>query len=243
MDRVKHYSQINMMVPPSQENDLVRLKDVYEIVAELRADPASLILTTPLAGTYNSTAKTLTQTTPAILEVDGVAVALGDRILISGQLDTTQNGIYTVTTVGSATVAAVLTRAADFDESAHFKQGMIVPITGGDTNAGTRWKMSLAAIPFVLDTVGVTFEKDIVDFARVVELTFEIIGHDTQMVYDITHNLGTENLLHAFRDNQGFEVKTGFKSTSPNAVRVTNGIPLGAGNDLILTIHAQVEPV
>lgn len=71
--------------------------------------------TAPLSATASSTLPTLTNTgTKAALVLDGVAVVLGDRVLIKDQDTPQQNGIYTVTEVGSGTVNWVLTRSVDF---------------------------------------------------------------------------------------------------------------------------------
>jgi len=51
----------------------------------------------------------------AAFSIDGQSPTVGQRVLIKNQADQAQNGIYTVTTVGSGTVAWVLTRATDFD--------------------------------------------------------------------------------------------------------------------------------
>jgi len=98
-----------------------------------------------LAGTYdNGTAglgATLTKATNgAIGTIDGSTVTAGDRILLRAQTDAKQNGIYTVTAVGSASVPWQLTRATDADNSpsAELTGGSFCLVTGGATytNAG-----------------------------------------------------------------------------------------------------------
>ncbi|MDO9535090.1 MAG: hypothetical protein Q7J85_07100 [Bacillota bacterium] len=59
--------------------------------------------------------KTLTADAVGILTVDGVATVLNDRILVKNQVAGADNGIYKVTTEGTAAVAFILTRATDFD--------------------------------------------------------------------------------------------------------------------------------
>ena len=71
-----------------------------------------------VATTANLTATavepTLTNSgTLAALVINGVSTTVGDRILVKDQTIARENGIYTVTTVGSASVAWVLTRSAD----------------------------------------------------------------------------------------------------------------------------------
>jgi len=87
---------------------------------------------------------TLTSTTNVALTVDSVAAAVDDRILVKDQATTTQNGIYTVTAIGSGSAPWVLTRATDFDNSI---AGEVFPgdftfITHGTTNVGQGWIMN-----------------------------------------------------------------------------------------------------
>lgn len=60
---------------------------------------------------------TLTMSSNGAFSVDGYSASSGDRILVKDQTTSIQNGIYTVTTVGSAGTAAVLTRATDYNNT------------------------------------------------------------------------------------------------------------------------------
>jgi hypothetical protein len=51
----------------------------------------------------------------AALTIDGVLTTVGMRVLIYNQTNQTENGVYTVTTVGSGSINWVLTRAIDAD--------------------------------------------------------------------------------------------------------------------------------
>lgn len=53
--------------------------------------------------------------TQAALTIDGVLMTVGKRVLIYNQTSAFQNGVYTVTTVGTASTNWVLTRATDAD--------------------------------------------------------------------------------------------------------------------------------
>jgi len=98
-----------------------------------------------LAGTYdNGTAgsgATLTKASNgAIGTIDSATVTVGDRILLRAQTDPVENGIYTITAVGSGSAPWVVTRAtdADNDPSAELTGGSFCLVTGGATyaNAG-----------------------------------------------------------------------------------------------------------
>lgn len=79
----------------------------------------------------------------AAFSLDGVSPSLNQRVLIKNQTSTFQNGIYTVTTVGSGAVAWVLTRATDYDTAAEMLRGAIFPVDfGGTTNGNTTWSQN-----------------------------------------------------------------------------------------------------
>lgn len=73
----------------------------------------------------------------ASLSIDGLNLAVGNRVLVKDQTTQTQNGIYTVTNVGSGATAWVLTRATDFDSIAQMVRGQTIEIAGGNVNGVT----------------------------------------------------------------------------------------------------------
>lgn len=98
---------------------------------------ADVATTVNLAATYangsSGVGATLTASTPAALTIDGVTCPVGFRVLVKNQTSTAQNGIYTVTTAGSSTVAWVLTRATDADTTAKLA-GAVVTVDQGAGN-------------------------------------------------------------------------------------------------------------
>ena len=67
---------------------------------------------------------------------DGISNSVGDRVLVKNQTTASQNGIYTVTTVGSGAVAWVLTRSTDMDQWAEVPSSYVWVESGtlyGDT--------------------------------------------------------------------------------------------------------------
>lgn len=92
----------------------------------------------------------------ALGAIDGVTNIVGDRILVKNQATAFQNGIYTVTAVGSGGAPYVLTRATDLDESAEFLYNVAVTVTAGTTNAGRQYKNTSADAP-TIGTTGISF--------------------------------------------------------------------------------------
>ncbi len=111
---------------------------------------------TNLTATYNNgtagVGATLTNAgAQAALSIDGTTVVVGYRILIGGQTAALQNGIYTVTTVGTASTNWVLTRAIDYDEAAEILLGTFTSIQRGLSLIGRSYIQANTSI-----TVGTT---------------------------------------------------------------------------------------
>jgi len=90
----------------------------------------------------------------ASLSIDGISVAVADRVLVKDQTSTFQNGIYTVTDIGSGATNWILTRATDFDEPAdnEVAEGAYTVISEGAVNA-TNLFVETGQGPF---TIGIT---------------------------------------------------------------------------------------
>ncbi len=85
------------------------------------------------------------------LQIDGVTLQPGDRVLVKNQSNGAQNGIY-VFNGGSSP----LTRASDFDADNEAKPGSTVSVLSGTTNAGTLAILTTQA-PITLGTTPLTF--------------------------------------------------------------------------------------
>lgn len=87
--------------------------------------------------------KTLTASASGVLVIDGYTPVLNDRLLIKNQVNTVDNGIYTLSTVGTVSVPFVLTRATDSDGSPTYEvaAGDTVYVEDGSINAGAQWSL------------------------------------------------------------------------------------------------------
>jgi hypothetical protein len=82
---------------------------------------------------------TLTATTVGVLIVDGIALVADQLVLVKNEAAQANNGLYIVTTAGTAGVAYILTRVTSMDQPGEFA-GAFVPIhAGGTVNANTNW--------------------------------------------------------------------------------------------------------
>jgi len=118
--------------------------------------------TANLAATYNNGSSgvgaTLTASANGAFTPDGTAVTAGQRILMKDQSAGAQNGIYTVTTVGSGGAAAVLTRATDFDAAADMDKGSFVFVEQGTANADSGFVMTQDAA-ITVGTTAITWSQ------------------------------------------------------------------------------------
>lgn len=80
--------------------------------------------------------KTLTLIGNGTLTVDTMVVALNDRVLVAGQANPIDNGIYKCTQAGSGASPWILTRAVDFNTSGALRPRIGVRSTDGSTAAG-----------------------------------------------------------------------------------------------------------
>ncbi len=93
----------------------------------------------------------------AALTIDSVLTVVADRILVNNQAAPAQNGIYTVTTVGTGAVAWVLTRATDYDTVAEVTPGDFLLVTAGTVNANTGWIQTNTVV--TMGTTAISFTQ------------------------------------------------------------------------------------
>lgn len=91
----------------------------------------------------------------AAISLDGISPTVGQRVLIKNQAAPAQNGVYTVTVVGTGATNWVLTRATDFDQASEMTAGSMVEVIGGTVNAGTVWTLTTTIV--TVGTTSVTF--------------------------------------------------------------------------------------
>jgi hypothetical protein len=118
--------------------------------------------TEPLpAVTYDNSTFTLTADVNGILpDQDEITLVPDDRILIKNQSSGIQNGIYVVTSVGSAGSKFIFTRAEDADDSpdGELTTGAYMYVEQGTANGGSGWVLTTAN-PITIGSTALTFSK------------------------------------------------------------------------------------
>ena len=118
------------------------------------------------ANTYNNgtsgVGATLTANANGALSVDGVAVAVGNRILVKNEAAGANNGVYTVTQVGNGSTPYILTRATDFDSAGtgvdQIDAGDFFLVTAGSTQSNTSW-VQQTPLPITVGTTALVFTQ------------------------------------------------------------------------------------
>ncbi len=147
---------------------------------------------------------TLTKTTPfAALSIDSVALSVGDRVLVKNQTTGLQNGVYSVTAIGSGSVAWVMTRVTDFDQwvVGDIEQGAAFGISSGTVNANTNYYCTNSTTVTV-GTTAITFSIfsasgfSTTVGAAILTLYTSVIPNSSSYVYFPTIvNIGNINIL------------------------------------------------
>ena len=137
--------KLGNLATPTVSTDAATKQYVDDVAQGLNIHAASYAATTAnLNATYSNgtsgVGATLTNAgTQAAFTTDGTTPSQNDRILVKNQTNTYENGIYTLTTVGSGSTNWVLTRATDFDTAVEIAGGDFTFVDNGTTYANTGW--------------------------------------------------------------------------------------------------------
>lgn len=150
-------SRIINVLDPIDPKDATNKQYVDAVAQGLKILPQALALSDiDLSATYdNGTAgagATLTSTSNVTFpDVDGIAIALNDNVILNGQTNKAHNGSYILTTVGSAGTPWVLTRAPFIDQASEM-EGSFEFVTSGNNFGNTGWVLTSLTEPVVVGT-------------------------------------------------------------------------------------------
>lgn len=159
-----------------------------------KIDPCNVATNSSLGTTVysngsNGIGATLTNgnTPQSTLVIDGLSLAVGNRVLIKNQTTNTQNGIYIVTDAGSASTNWVLTRATDLDFYTQFTRGLIVNVFAGTLNT--------AKIFMLTSSVTVNIGSAAIVFSELVSSGLSsILGTANQITVTVVGGIATLSL-------------------------------------------------
>ena len=192
----------------------------------------------PNSPTYNNGASgvgaTLTAGSAAALTVDGYTPVLNDRILVKNQGSALQNGVYTLSTLGTGLVPYVLTRATDFNQPSNINSTGAIPVVNGTANGSTQWV--LTSTVNAVGTDAITFTQFSLNPATIMTTTTALSLGQTPLTTrgDLLTVDATPALKRLAKCSQYQTVQGGASDTACDAVHLdqsaaTTGILGSAG--------------
>jgi hypothetical protein len=153
---------------PSGGTDIVNKLYADSIASGINFHQSVRLATTTAlpANTYNNGSSgvgaTLTANANGALSVDGVAAVAGNRVLVKNEAAAANNGVYTVTQIGSGAAPYILTRATDFDSTGagvdQIDAGDFFLVTAGSTQSNTSW-VQQTPLPITIGTTAIVFTQ------------------------------------------------------------------------------------
>jgi hypothetical protein len=154
--------RITSVAEPTQATDAATKNYVDAVKTGLDPKDSVRIATTAnLSATYSNgtsgVGATLTNSgTQAAFTIDSIVGVQGDRVLIKDQATALQNGIYTITTVGTVSTNWVLTRAVDADQDPEVTPGAFTFVEEGTVNGDNGFVCTNNGT-ITIGTTGITF--------------------------------------------------------------------------------------
>ena len=153
---------------PVNNTDIVNKEYADAIASGIHFHEAVNLATTAAlpANTYNNgtsgVGATLTGNANGALSVDSTLTTVSERILVKNEAAGANNGVYTVTQVGSAGTPYILTRATDFDSVGtgvdQIDEGDFFLVTSGTANVNTAWVQQTPP-PITIGTTAIVFQQ------------------------------------------------------------------------------------
>ncbi len=226
--------KLGNLATPTVSTDAATKQYVDDVAQGLNIHAASYAATTAnLNATYSNgtsgVGATLTNAgTQAAFTTDGTTPSASARILVKDQTNTFENGIYTLTTVGSGSTNWVLTRATDFDSAVEIAGGDFTFVDNGSTLANTGWVN--------IDEV-TTVGTDPIEFEQ-----FSGAG-----TYTASNGITLTGTNFTFTPRSGYGLATGasgaeIKLATTSGLNISSDLAVGAGNGIsVLTNTVAID--
>jgi len=219
--------QTNMMLEatPSDPKHVVHIKWVQDYLAETIKikQPVRAAESENIDGTYDSDTGLFTLDENGRLTIDGVEMNEGDRVLLAGQDDSSENGIYVVVDPGGSGKPAVLKRADDFETP----PGSQIHVEEGDKNSDKTWRAGK-------DAKGTTFEE--VENV-LTKFCVTLTGDDIATDFVIDHEIGTKDIkVSIVNEETGQVVWADVSMPDADSVKISFAVAPADGKKYRVTI-------
>ena len=242
--------------PTSGSNDAARIVDVENAVqsaaAGIDSKPSVRVVSTTNIASLSGTATS----------IDGITLAVGNRVLLVGQTTAIQNGVYVV-------ASGAWTRATDADATGEITPGAFWFVEEGTTYGKTQWRCSNtgtitvgttnitieqfgAAVSYtagnglsltgnqfaVVAGTGISVGANVsIDTSVVVRKYSATIGDGVATSFVLTHNLGTQDITTQVRElSTNNVIECDINNTTVNTVTVAFAVAPTA-NSLRVVVH------
>lgn len=252
-------NRITNLAQPIESSDAVRFDYVQtleanvtrlvQLMAVLRSEIDALKSSGPIgasrkASVVVASVEPINLAIARLIAIQGVGLVPGDRVLLTGQVNPAENGIYVVAN-------GVWQRSVDADQSTEFTIPFEVDVLEGD-KAGL-WRMKAAPVPVVLGTTPLYFEQlsstsqprilpverggtgaDNPRSARfnlgcVEQVSYDFVGDGVNTTFRLTHGL-----------NQIYPIVRVFDRQQPKSLLIVDEYPID--EDTIEIVFAQAPP-
>lgn len=215
--------------------------------------------TTNLTAVYNNGSSgvgaTLTNSgTQVAFSTDGVSPSVNARILVKNQSTAADNGVYSLTTVGSGSTNWVLTRTTDYNSPAQIQPGDLVIVQNGTTLSLTSWLQTAT-----VNTVGtdpINFTQFSVSPASLGQAAFKDVTNNSlpsvasvSGSFTVGHILVAADIAGTISDggatSQFLKVANNLSDVASVATSLVNlglGTPTGTGNVVLGTTPTITQP-
>lgn len=208
-----------VLVPePASPSHVVNVKWVTDFFKGKQKAPVRVVARNNQAGSFNATDLEFTYTALTATVIDGVTLAVGDRVLFAGQTNPEENLVYEVTVLGDGTDPTELENA-----EADLETGTTITVSEGP-HANQTFRLTTSGT-ITLGTSGLDWEtyeppKGAETFGEDFEASDGVADTPSGWKWEFEHKLNTTDVTVALYNHLNQLVFADVEVTDPDTVTV-----------------------